>query len=170
MEKNLQQKKAEFLAYFQMLQEQPKSDYTREQFLKIRTYIEFLYDYFMWNYRFEYLRIFLKFTNFTISGDQFVDEFMEFRTSTVLEFNQLIHELETSFEPATKFLIDGRAFGFGDLINQTYEDCDVFVSDQLLQSIGETSRDLGEIDENEFHNRIQEATFTIQKQIYKAMK
>ena len=112
MEKNLQQKKAEFLAYFQMLQEQPKSDYTREQFLKIRTYIEFLYDYFVWNYRFEYLRIFLKFTNFTISGDQFVDEFMEFRTSTVLEFNQLIHELETSFEPATKFLIDGRALGF----------------------------------------------------------
>jgi hypothetical protein len=168
MEKNLQQ--AEFLAYFQMLQEQTKSDYTRDQFLKLTTYIKFLDDCFMWNYRFEYLRIFLSFTNFTISGDEFVDEFMELRTSTILEFDQLLHELETSFEPLTKFVIDVKAFEFGDLINQTYEDCDVFVWGPLLQSIGETYRDLGEIDENEFHNRIQEATFTIQKQIYKDMK
>ena len=167
MEKNLQQNKEEFIAYFQMLQEQPKSYYTRDQFVKLRNYIEFLYDCFMWNYRFEYFKLFLSFTNFTISGDEFVDEFMTLRTSTITEFNQLMHELENSFEPATKFLIDVRAFGFGNILRQTYEDCDVFVSDELLKSIEENSRDVGEIDENEFHNRIKAATLTIQKQIYK---
>ena len=170
MEKNLQQEKEEFIAYFQMLQDQPKSDYTHDQFLKLRNYPGFLYSSFMWNYRFEYLKLCLRFINFTISGDQFAVDFIELRNSHVLEFNQLIHELKTSFKPATKLLIDIRAFGFGQILREIYEDCDVFVSDELLKSIGETSRDPGEIDDNEFYNRIQEATFTIQKQIYKDMK
>jgi hypothetical protein len=56
-----------------------------------------------------------------------------------------------------------RAFGFGNILRQTYEDSDVFVSDELLKSIEENSRDVGESDENEFHNRIKGATLTIQK-------
>jgi len=116
------------------------------------------------------LKLCLRFTNFTISGDQFAVDFIELQNSYVLKFNQLIHELKTSFKPATKLLIDIRAFGFGQILREIYEDCDVFVSNELLKSIGETWRDPGEIDDNEFYNRIQEATFTIQKQIYKEMK
>ena len=74
----------------------------------------------------------ISFTKFTISGDEFIEQFMKLRTSTVTEFNQLIQELKASFEPETKFLIDARAFGFEDIITETYEDCDVFVSNQLL--------------------------------------
>jgi hypothetical protein len=52
----------------------------------------------MWNYRFEYFKLFVSFTNF---GYEFVNEFMKLRTSTVTEFNQVMHELENSFKPAT---------------------------------------------------------------------
>jgi hypothetical protein len=119
----------------------------------------------MWNYWFKYSKLFLSFTNLNISADKFVDEFITLRTSTFTEFNQLIQELINSFKPANKFQIDVRAFGFGSILSQTYEDCDVFVSDKILESIEENFRDIGKINENEFYNRIREATLTIQKQI-----
>jgi hypothetical protein len=100
-----------------------------------------------------------------ISAGKFVDEFIILRISTVTEFNQLMQELINSFKPANKFQIDVRAFGFGSILFQTYEDCNVFVSDKILESIEENFRDIGEINENEFYNRIREATLTIQKQI-----
>ena len=68
---------------------------------------------------------------------------MKLRMSTVIEFNPLMHELENSFELTTKFLIDVRAFEFGNILRQKYEDCDVFISDELLKSIEETSIDPG---------------------------
>ena len=148
-----------------MLRNQPKSNYNHNQFLKLKNYIDYFYSFFLWNYRFEYLKIFQNFTNFAISGDQFADEFIQLRNSYVREFDQLIHELETNFEPITTFLIDEKAFYLEDILRETYENCDIFVSDKLLDSISEISRDFGEINEIEFHNQIQKATFNIQKQL-----
>ena len=84
MENNNNSQQKEFLAYFQMLKEQPDSDYNRDQFVKLKNYMEFLYDCFMWNYRFDYFKLFISFTNFDISGDEFADEFMNLQTSTVI--------------------------------------------------------------------------------------
>ena len=62
----------------------------------------------------------------------------------------------------TNFSVDFKAFNFSRIINQVYEDCDAFVSDECLESIEDT-RDESEIDENEFRTRIKESILKIQK-------
>ena len=176
MEKNFnfEEQKTKILSYFEMLRKQPKSESESndDQSFQIKIYGTFLYDCFVWTYRFKYFKLFLSFTNFSISSDKFVDQFLELRASMIEEFYKLMDELETNFEESLldKLLSDEVAFGFSDIISETHEDCDVFVSDQLLESMGETSRDPGEIDENEFYSRIKKATLTIQKQINKHTK
>lgn len=46
MKQNLRQK--EFLTYFQMLKEQPTSSYTHAQFIELKKYVVFLFDFFIW--------------------------------------------------------------------------------------------------------------------------
>ena len=171
---NFEEKKTKILSYFEMLQKQPKSESESndDKFLQIKIYDPFLADCFAWTYRFKYLKLFLSFTNHSISSDKFVDQFLELRSSMIEEFYGLMGELETNFEPSLldRFVIDELAFGFSDIIDETHEDCDVVVSDQLLESMGETSREPGDIDEDEFYSRIKKATFTIQKQIDKDIK
>ena len=180
MEKNFnfQEKKAKILSYFKMLQKKSNSKSKLEsqsnddKVFQIKLYDPFLADCFAWTYRFKYLKLFLSFTNHSISSDKFVDQFLELRSSMIEEFYVLMGELETNFEPSLldRFVIDELAFGFSDIIDETHEDCDVVVSDQLLESMGETSREPGDIDEDEFYSRIKKATFTIQKQIDKDIK
>lgn len=79
----------------------------------------------MWKYRDEYFKLFVSFTNFSSSSDEFTDRFLELRAFHVTECNRLIKELEISFEPYTKSN----------------------VSDEILESI-EDSRTIGEIDES----------------------
>lgn len=162
MKKDSQQK--EFITYFQMLQEQPNSSYTHNQFVKLKKYLSFLSDCFMWKHRNVYLKLFQSFTNFSISGDEFTNQFFSLQSEHVTEFNQLIDELEISFEPASEFPIDTKAFGFDDILIRTYEDCDAFVSDEDLENL-EDSRTIGEIDENQLRLRIEEAVSMIQKQM-----
>jgi hypothetical protein len=66
----------------------------------------------MWKYRDEYVKLFLSLTNFSISGDEFTDRFLELRALHVTECDRLIEELEIRFEQATAFPIDSRAFRF----------------------------------------------------------
>lgn len=63
-----------------------------------------------------------------------------------------------------------RAFRFENILDQTHEDCHIFVLDKILESIKENSRDVNEIDENEFYNSIREVILTIQKQAYEDIK
>jgi hypothetical protein len=110
------------------------------------------------------LELFLGFINFSISGDEFTEQFIKLRFSHIKEFDKLLKELEINFQAATKFPVDSRAFNFSRIISQVYEDSEAFVSDECLESI-EDDRNLGEIDENELRTRIKEAILIIQKMI-----
>ena len=71
----------------------------------------------------------------------------------VLLFQGLFSSLKVRVCPKLLFslldrlVIEEIAFGFLAIIGETHEDCDAFVSDQLLESMGETFREPGEIDE-----------------------
>jgi hypothetical protein len=114
----------------------------------------------MWKYRNLYLKLFRSFSNFSISGDEFTEQFLGLRRKHTIELNRFIDELKISLKPVKELHIDSKAFGFYDILIETYESCDAFVSDQLLESIG-GSRDVGEIDENELRVRIKEAFLII---------
>lgn len=161
MKQNLRKK--EFLTYFQMLKEQPNSSYRQAQFIELKKYVVFLFDFFIWKSKDLYLKLFISFANFNMSGDELVSQFFSLRLSHIKEFDQLLKELEINFKAATGFPVDSRAFGFQDIISRVYEDCEAFVSDELLEEI-EDSRDLGDIDENELRTRVEEAILRIQKQ------
>lgn len=162
MEQNLRQK--EFLADFKRLTEKPSTSYNYSQFIELKKYDDYLWNFFLWKYKGLYLELFVNFINFSISGDEFTEEFIKLRFSHIKKFDQLLKELEINFQAATKFPVDSRAFNFSRIISQVYEDSEAFVSDECLESI-EDDRDLGEIDENELRTRIKEAILRIQKMI-----
>ena len=56
--------------------------------------------------------------------------------------------VEINFEFLNKFNLDLNAFGFADIIDLVDQNCDSFVSDDLLLELG-ASREDGEIDENQ---------------------
>lgn len=159
------QNQNQFITYFKILQEQPNLSYTQDQSVKLMQYLEFLSDCYMWKHLNKYLKLFTSFTNFSISGDEFTDQFLRLRALHVNECNRLIQELKTSLEQIAAFPIDSRAFGFEAILSQTFEDCDAFVSDELLENI-QDSRAIGEIDEideNQLHARIEKVISMIQK-------
>lgn len=162
MKQKLRQK--EFLIYFKKLTKQSPLSYKDAQFIELKKYIDYLWDFFLWNYKNLYLELFLGFINFSISGDEFTEQFIKLRFEHIKEFDKLLKELEINFQAATKFPVDSRAFNFSRIISQVYEDSEAFVSDECLESI-EDDRDLGEIDENELRTRIKEAILRIQKMI-----
>ena len=152
--------KKEFMLFFQKLQEQKDSFYTKEQLVKLKTYNILLFDCFLWKYRDSYLKLFGSFLNYNISGEEFSEQLITMRSNHIFEFNELMSQLEINFEFLNKFNLDVNAFGFADIIDLVYEDCDSFISDELLLEIG-GSREDGEIDENQLHKRIEKAFLLI---------
>ena len=165
MEIDLKRKK-EFMLFFQKLQEQKDSFYTKEQLVKLKTYEALLFDCFLWKYRDSYLKLFVSFLNYNISGEEFSKQLINMRSNHIVEFNelmkqlQLMSQLEINFEFLNKFNLDLNAFGFADIIDLVDQNCDSFVSDELLVEIG-GSRENGEIDENKLRERIEKAFLLI---------
>ena len=165
MEIDLKRKK-EFILFFQKLQEQKDSFYTKEQLVKLKTYEALLFDCFLWKYRDSYLKLFVSFLNYNISGEEFSKQLINMRSNHIVEFNelmkqlQLMSQLEINFEFLNKFNLDLNAFGFADIIDLVDQNCDSFVSDELLVEIG-GSRENGEIDENKLRERIEKAFLLI---------
>jgi hypothetical protein len=165
MEIDLKRKK-EFMLFFQKLQEQKDSFYTKEQLVKLKTYQALLFDCFLWKYRDSYLKLFGSFLNYNISGEEFSKQLINMRSNHIVEFNelmkqlQLMSQLEINFEFLNKFNLDLNAFGFADIIDLVDQNCDSFVSDELLVEIG-GSREDGEIDENQLRERIENAFLLI---------
>jgi len=165
MEIDLKRKK-EFMLFFQKLQEQKDSFYTKEQLVKLKTYEALLFDCFLWKYRDSYLKLFVSFLNYNISGEEFSKQLINMRSNHIVEFNelmkqlQLMSQLEINFEFLNKFNLDLNAFGFADIIDLVDQNCDSFVSDELLVEIG-GSREDGEIDENQLRERIEKAFLLI---------
>lgn len=159
MEIDLKRKK-EFMLFFQKLQEQKDSFYTKEQLVKLKTYEALLFDCFLWKYRDSYLKLFGSFLNYNISGEEFSKQLINMRSNHIVEFNELMSQLEINFEFLNKFNLDLNAFGFADIIDLVDQNCDSFVSDELLLEIG-GSREDGEIDENQLRERIEKAFLLI---------
>lgn len=148
----------EFLLFFTKLIKQSNFSDNDNQFIKLEKYVDCLWDLFLWQYKHLYLELFVNFINYNISGEQFI----ELRYSHMKEFDQLLKELESNFQAIRQFSVDSKAFNFNYIIDQVYDDSDVFVPDILLESIGD-DRDADEINKNEFRTRIKEAKLKIQK-------
>ena len=165
MEIDLKRKK-EFILFLQKLQEQEDSFYTKKQLVKLKTYETLLFDCFLWKYRDSYLKLFVSFLNSNISGEEFSKQLINIRSNHIVEFNelmkqlQLMSQLEINFEFLNKFNLDLNAFGFADIIDLVDQNCDSFVSDELLVEIG-GSREDGEIDESQLRERIEKAFLLI---------
>jgi hypothetical protein len=153
-------RKKEFILFFQKLQEQKDSFYTKEQLVKLKTYEALLFDCFLWKYWDSYLKLFISFLNYNTSGEEFSKQLINMRANHIGEFNELMKQLEINFEFLNKFNLDLNAFGFADIIDLVDQNCDSFVSDELLVEIG-GSREDGEIDENQLRERIEKAFLLI---------
>jgi len=96
MEQNLRQK--EFLVDFKRLTEQPSTSYNYSQFIELKKYDDYLWNFFLWKYKDLYLKLFVGFINSSISGDEFTEEFIKLRFSHIKKFDQLLKELEMNFQ------------------------------------------------------------------------
>ena len=54
------------------------------------------------------------------------------RSNHIVEFNELMNQLEINFKFLNKFNLDLNAFGFTDIIDLVDQNCDSFVSYQLF--------------------------------------
>ena len=116
MEFDLERKK-EFMAFFQKLQEQKDSFYTKNQIVKLRTYNNLLFDCFLWKCRYSYLELFVSFLNYNISGEEFSKQLINMRSNHIVEFNELMKQLEINFEFLNEFNLNLDVFGFADIID-----------------------------------------------------
>lgn len=62
------------------------------------------------------MNLFFDFINFTISSDEFTEQFIKLRFSHIKEFDQLLKEFEINIQVQTNFPIDSRAFNFNPII------------------------------------------------------
>ena len=69
------------------------------------------------------------------------------RSNHIDEFCQLMNQLEINFKFLNKFNFDFNTFGFTNLIGLIDQNCDSFISDELLLEFG-GSREDEKIDEN----------------------
>ena len=111
--------------------------------------------------------MFGNFLNYEISGDEFATQFLTIRAEHINEYWRLMTQLqfstlEINVEFFNKFSLDSNAFGVTEIIDSVEEDCDAFVSDELLVEIG-SAREKGEIDENQLCERIEKAFLLISK-------
>ena len=153
-------RKKEFLLFFQTIQEQKDSVYTNEQLVKLEFYKPLLFDCFLFKYQSSYLKLFVSFLNYNISGDEFSEQLIKMRSNHINEFKELLKQLYINVEFLNKFNLDINAFGFADIIDSVEQDCDSFISDELLLEIG-GSREDGEINENQLRERIEKAFLLI---------
>jgi hypothetical protein len=102
MEIDLKRKK-EFMLFFQKLQEQKDSFYTKEQLVKLKTYEALLFDCFLWKYRDSYLKLFVSFLNYNISGEEFSKQLINMRSNHIVEFNELMKQLQHDNRIKNKF-------------------------------------------------------------------
>ena len=72
-------------------------------------------------------------------------ELMEIRSNHIHEFRELMSQSEINFEFLNKFDIDFKAFGFTDIIDLVDQNCDSFVSDELLLEIGGPREKMGKL-------------------------
>lgn len=109
----------------------------------------------MWTYQDDYFKLLVSFANCSGSGNEFMDRLLELRAFHILESDRLIDEFEINFEQAIMVPINFRAFGFNHLLK--FENCDDFVSNELLETIDvDDSRSIDEIDENQLRARVEE--------------
>ena len=101
---------------------------------------DFYSDFFLWKYYNIYLELFVCFTNFSISGEEFTEQFL--------------NQLENNLTVAIELSIHSKDFGFSDLLSQIFFECDAFVSDELLKEIEDVRKE-GEIDENQLRAEIE---------------
>ena len=88
MEIDLKRKK-EFMLFFQKLQEQKYSFYTKEHLVKLKTYEALLFDCSLWKYRDSYFKLFGSFLNYNISGEEFSKQLINMRSNHIVEFIDL---------------------------------------------------------------------------------
>lgn len=86
MKQSLRQK--EFLVYFKRLMEDYPLSYKADQFIELKKYVDYLWDFFLWKYKDLYLELFVGFINSSISGDEFTEEFIKLRFSHIKKFDQ----------------------------------------------------------------------------------
>ena len=160
--KNKFEREKKFLLFFNALQQEQGLLYKNVTYIKLQSYEDLLFDCFLWKSRNLYLNLFSNFLNQVVSSDQFVEQFLKIRSNHIKEFNELIKKLELmsqlkiQFEFFDKFRLDSNAFGFSDIIDLTSENCDSFISDELLIELGGI-REAGEIDETQLRECIKKA-------------
>lgn len=76
-------------------------------------------------------------------------------------------QLEIDFKFLNKINLNKSAFGFADIIDLVDQDCDSFVSDELLLEIGGIKED-GEIDENQLRQNIKKTFLLISQEDQKS--
>lgn len=165
MKRNLK-KEEEFLEFFHDLQKQKYLFYTKKQLHILETYKILLFDCFLWNYRDLYMSLFKDFLNFDISADNFTKNLINLRFNHIKEFDQSIKQLhvmsqlEMDFEFLNTINFNKNEFGFADIIDLVEQDCDSFVSNELLLEFGDI-RKSGEIDENQLRQNIKKTFLLI---------
>ena len=125
---------------------------TKNQLVKLKTYESRLFDCFLFKYRDSYLKLFVSFINYSISEDEFSQQ--------LIQQLELMSQLEINFKFLNKCNLDLNAFEFADIIDSVEQDCDSFISDELLAKIGGLRED-AKIDENQLYKYIEEAFFLI---------
>ena len=133
------------------------------QRIKLHSYSNDLGSLFFWKYRTVYLNLCLDFINSTISGDEFMVQFFELRLFHIRNFSKILEETTNTIDVQMNFPLDSRAFNFDNIYESIFEDCENFVSDELLEEIEQDEREINEIDETELKNRITKETINIIK-------
>ena len=126
MEIDLKRKK-EFMLFFQALQEQKDSFYTKEQLVKNLwgSFIR-LFPLEISGFIFK-VKLVVSFLNYIISGEKFSKQLINLRSTHIVEFNELMSQLEINFEFLNKFNLDLNSFWFADIIDLVDQNCDSFV-------------------------------------------
>lgn len=108
---------------FQKLQEQKYSFYIKEQLVKLKAYEALLFYCFVLKYQDSYLKLFGSFLNYNIYGEEFLKQLINTRSNHIVEFNELMKQLEINLESLNKFNLDLNAFGFADIIDFVDQNC-----------------------------------------------
>jgi hypothetical protein len=150
------------------IKEDTNSLYTEEEIVKLKTYQILLFDYFLGKRLDSYLELFTSFLNSVISCDRFSQQFITLRFKHIREFDELMKQLELMnsieipFSFLNEFNFDLNVIGITTIIDLADQNCDALISDELLLKIRGV-REKGEIDENQFREKMKQAFLEISK-------
>ena len=133
------------------------------QRIKLHSYSHYLVPLFIWKYRTVYLNLCLDFINSNLSGDEFMDQFLELRQFHIDNFSKVLEETTSIIDVQINFPLDSRALDFKKIQESIFDSCENFVSDELLQELEEDHREINEIDETELKNLIRQQSINIVK-------